>query len=351
MKRYNWITLNFLDSWCFNRKLVRLVMVTTNSKQMTTGKSFEYSLLVQFEEKLKDKTSLKVIKNSSYRVAKGCFENLSTIKKSEYLLAASFAVNFLIDIEPRLSNEINKNDVLQLEIMSDFHGKSGDVRDVLAIRLLQKWEIGVSAKNNHHAVKHSRLSAKIDFGEKWLGIKSSKQYYDDIVPIFNKLEKIRKDSKAKKKWNELKNYHTTVYVPILNAFINELKSLYKKNPNKVAKNLVAYLVGNKDFYKVIKSKNSIEIQAYNINGTLNLPFKNILPKYKTPKVPLPTEIVNIDFKINSETTAIVTMNNDWVLSFRIHNASSRIEPSLKFDINLLKSPKKLFKNTLNISCN
>ena len=128
-----------------------------------------------------------------------------------------------------------------------------------------------------------------------------------------------------------------------------MKNLYKKDSEKVASNLVAYLVGNKDFYKVIKGKNSIEIHAYNLNGTLNLPFKNILPKYKTPKVPLPTEIVGIDFKTNSDTTAIVTMNNDWTLSFRIHNASSRVEPSLKFDINLLKSPKKLFKNTLNIS--
>ena len=71
----------------------------------------------------------------------------------------------------------------------------------------------------------------------------------------------------------------------------------------------------------------------------------------TPKVPLPTEIVDIDFKEDSNTTAIVTMNNDWILSFRIHNASSRVESSLKFDINLLKSPKQLFKNTLNISHN
>ena len=56
-----------------------------------------------------------------------------------------------------------------------------------------------------------------------------------------------------------------------------------------------------------------------------------------------------EFKENNKTTVIVTMDNDWTLSFRIHNASSRVEASLKFDINLLKSPKKLFKNTLNIS--
>lgn len=315
---------------------------------MTTGKSFEYSLLVQFEEKLKNKTNIEVVRNSSFEIAKGCFENVTASEQSEYLLSASFAVNFLMDIEPRLSHDIDKNDILQLEILSDDRGKSGDVRDVLAIRLLQKWEIGVSAKNNHHAVKHSRLSSSIDFGEKWLGVKSSKNYFDTITPIFDKLESIRKESSAKKKWSELGDHHSSVYLPILNAFIKELKKLDKENPKKVASNLVSYLVGNKDFYKVIKSKNVVEIQAYNINGTLNLAFKDIEPKYKTPRVPLPTEILNIDFKKDSNTTVIVTMDNDWTLSFRIHNASSRVESSLKFDINLLKSPKKLFKNTLNI---
>lgn len=324
-------------------------MTTINSRQMTTGKSFEYALLAQFEEKLKDKTNLEVIKNSAFEIAKGCFDNVSNAEQSEYLLSASFAVNFLMDIEPRLSNDINKDDVLQLEILSDQHGKSGDVRDVLAVRLLQKWEIGVSAKNNHRAVKHSRLSANIDFGEKWLNLKTSKKYFDTVTPIFNNLKKIKEESNSKKKWSELGDYHSAVYVPILEAFIKELKQLYKKDPINVASNLVAYLVGNKDFYKVIKSKNSVEIQAYNINGTLNLPHKDITPKYKTPRIPLPTEITDINFKEGSDTTVIVAMNNDWTLSFRIHNASSRVEPSLKFDINLLKSPKKLFKNTLNIS--
>jgi hypothetical protein len=324
-------------------------MTTTNSRQMTTGKSFEYALLTQFEEKLRDKTNVEVINNSSFEIAKGCFDNVSPTEQSEYLLSASFAVNFLMDIEPRLSNDVGKDDILQLEILSDDHGKTGDVRDVLAIRLVQKWEIGVSAKNNHEAVKHSRLSTNIDFVEKWLGLKVSKEYFNTVVPIFKNLEKVRKESGAKKKWSELGDYHSTVYVPILEAFMKELKSLYKKDSTKVASNLVAYLVGNKDFYKVIKSKNSVEIQAYNINGTLNLPFENIVPKYQTPKISLPTKITNIDFKEGGETTVIVTMNNDWILSFRIHNASSRVESSLKFDINLLKSPKELFKNTLNIS--
>lgn len=323
-------------------------MVTTNSKQMTTGKAFEYALLTQFVEKLENKTNIEVIQNSSFIIAKGCFENTSKTAQSDYLLTASFAVNFLMDIEPRLANDIGENDILQLEILSDDYGKIGDVRDVLAIRLLQKWEIGVSAKNNHEAVKHSRLSHLIDFGEKWVGVKVSQEYFDSVTPIFNNLQELRKESNATKKWSELGDYHTTVYLPILKAFIKELKKLNRENPN-IPSNLVSYLIGNKDFYKVIKSKNTVEIQAYNINGTLNLPFEQIEPKYKTPIIPLPTQILDIDFKEDSKTTVIVTMDNDWTLSFRIHNASSRIESSLKFDINLLKSPKILFKNTLTIS--
>ncbi len=38
-------------------------------------------------------------------------------------MAASFAVNFLIDIEPRLSHDIGESDMLELEIVSDDKGK------------------------------------------------------------------------------------------------------------------------------------------------------------------------------------------------------------------------------------
>ncbi len=316
---------------------------------MITGKAFEYALLLEFENRLKYVTNCTVIKNSSFNIAKKCFEEIGKIAQSEYMITASSAVNFLVDIEPRLSNGINTSDVLQLEIMSDNQGKKGDVRDVLAIRVLQKWEIGVSAKNNHEAVKHSRLSAHIDFGEKWLDTPVSKKYFKIVTPIFNELEKIKKESSGKRRWSELGDYHTTIYIPILKAFVRELKSLSQKKSVNVASNLVTYLVGNKDFYKVIKRKGTLEIQAYNLRGTLNLPFKNISPKFFTPRVPLPKKIIKVDFKKGSDTTAIIAMDNNWTLSFRIHNASSKVESSLKFDIKLLKTPTELFKNTLSIN--
>lgn len=320
----------------------------TNSTQMLTGKAFEYAILKEFYEKLSQLTIVNTIENAAYNNAKACFETFDKIEKSRYLLHASFAVNFLIDIEPKLSHGINSNDVLQIEILTDSQGETGDVRDVIAIRILQKWEIGVSAKNNHHAVKHSRLSNTIDFGEKWLGVPSSQKYFADIKKIFDPLAKICLESKRKRTWNSLGNYHEIIYKPILNAFKDELLRIYKGNPTIIASKLVEYLVGNKDFYKVINGKDQIEIQAFNLHGTLNLPFKHINPKFETPKIKLPSEIKEIKFKENTLTTLIVTLNEGWSLSFRIHNASSKIEASLKFDINLLSAPHSLFKNTLSI---
>lgn len=320
---------------------------STKSKQMTAGKAFEYALLLEFENRLKQKTNVNVVKDSSFTVAKDCFHQVTSTEQGEYRLHASFAVNFLIDLEPRLENDISGDDILELAIVSDGAGKAGDVRDVLAIRKLQSWEIGVSAKNNHKAVKHSRLSPTIDFGKEWIGAKSSSTYFDEIKPIFDKLAKIRKDSGATKKWSEIGNYHKSVYVPVLNAFTKELKQLTSSNPGVAAK-LITYLIGRQDFYKVIKRKKSLEIQAYNFQETLSLPFNNIKPKLVVPKTPLPTKIVDIQFKKGSQNTVMVGFDNDWILSFRIHNASSRVEPSLKFDIQIVNAPRNLFTNTLNI---
>jgi len=233
-----------------------------------------------------------------------------------------------------------------LEIVSDLQGQSGDVRDVLAIRSLQKWEIGVSAKNNHRAVKHSRLSNDINFGEKWLGIGCSEEYFKEIKPIFDGLAIQRKESNATKTWKSLGDYHTTTYVPVLDAFKKELIRLDKENPGIIAQRLVEYLIGNQDFYKVIKGNNKVEIQAYNLHGTLSLPFEDIKPKFKMPKLKLPNRLIEVIYEENSKTTLLVTLNDGWQISFRIHNASSRIEPSLKFDINLVSSPHTLFTNHL-----
>ena len=314
--------------------------------QTINGKAFEYALLNQFLERLSTVTKVLVVESDPYKTALKCFESFNEKDQSHFKLVASFAVNFLLDIEPRLSNGISDKDILQLEIVSDKEGQTGDVRDVLAIRSSQKWEIGISAKNNHRAVKHSRLSNDINFGQKWLGFPCSVEYFKEVKPIFDNLAKLRTASKATQKWDTLGDYHTSVYVPILDAFKKELIRLDSENQGIVAQRLIEYLIGNQDFYKVIKGNTKVEIQAYNLHGTLNLPFESVKPKAKVPKLKLPNRLIEVVYQENSKTTLLVTLNEGWQISFRIHNASSRIEPSLKFDINLVSAPHSLFVNQL-----
>ncbi|MCK9254397.1 MAG: HaeIII family restriction endonuclease [Bacteroidales bacterium] len=318
------------------------------ASQIINGKAFEFALLDEFYQRLKVLTSVIVKRNEPYKTAKGFFNSFNEKSQETYRITASSAINFLIDIEPRLSNGISKDDILELEIAPDQMGQSGDVRDLILIRSLQKWEIGVSAKNNHRAVKHSRLSQLIDFGDKWLGISCSKAYFEEIKPIFNMLKELR-DKDKNTKWTSIKNMHELVYIPILNAFRKELIRLAKENSNIVAENLVQYLIGNKDFYKVIKGKKQVEIQAYNLHGSLNLPFENIKPKARIPKLKLPTRLIEVVYQNNSTTTLLVSLNEGWQISFRIHNASSKVEPSLKFDVNLVSTPHTLFTNHIFIN--
>lgn len=106
-----------------------------------------------------------------------------------------------------------------------------------------------------------------------------------------------------------------------------------------------YLLGSdgKDYYKMIHYKNNVtRIQPFNLLGTLNQKSKSSKPCIVYDKMTLPTKIIDFSFKENSKTTLILTMNNGWAISFRIHNASSKVEPSLKFDIQLAGQPADIF---------
>lgn len=317
------------------------------SQQMINGKAFEYALLCGFFKRLTQYVGrVEVLKNATLQVAKDCYSSLSVVSQQEHDLNASFAVNFLIDLEPKLVHGKEAEDVLQLEILPDVKGEHGDVRDVLAIRSKQKWEVGVSAKNNHRAVKHSRLSAKLDFGKKWLDLPCSSVYFQEIAPLFESLTKIKKDSNKTKLWSELGDYHNQFYMPVLGAFKKEIIRLNESHPDVLATSLITYLIGRHDFYKVIKGDKKVEIQAYNLHGTLNEAAGKHKPVAKIGLLKMPTRLIEICPLADSKTTLLLTFNEGWQMSFRIHNASSRVEPSLKFDINLISTPASLFTNQL-----
>lgn len=200
------------------------------------------------------------------------------------------------------------------------------------------WAIGISLKHNHFAVKHSRLSNVLDFGKSWLGMPCSAIYWNDIEPIFAPLIQQHKLIA----WKDFPNKETTIYIPLLRAFVKEVLRDYDID-NTVPTKMVEYLLGKYDFYKVIgrdKGKQT-NILAFNLRGALNKDGKSKQAKRRIPISLLPTRIVSFDLKPNSTNTAELYMDNGWQFSFRIHNASTMVEPSLKFDVQIIGMPTSI----------
>lgn len=308
--------------------------------QTDLGKAFEYACVDALYRRYKDVQAVEIEETPQMRTARTKYETVGQ-KKQDLTEAADAAVRIIERLEPRLQHP--GTDVpLILAVQTDSQGMAGDVRDVLCIRRKNKWQIGLSCKHNHHAVKHSRLSATIDFGKEWFGESCSHHYFSEVIPIFAQLRKMRDESKDAGKpalWSELPNKFTGFYVPILRAFMEELKRLNNEHDD-IPKKLIHYLIGRYDFYKVITddAHRTTRIEAINIAGTLNKASGNVKPITDIPALKLPTAFYHIGFKPDSQNTIIVVCNNGWEISMRLHNASSRIEPSLKFDVQLISLP-------------
>lgn len=314
--------------------------------QAVNGKAFEYAILNQIRAVLNTSScDPEIPETKALLVAKNAYCSFERCGQEPFDEAAREAVKYIINFEPRIKGSFTLFDRLCLELASDNLGQKGDVRDVLIRCPGQNWEIGISAKNNHKAVKHSRLSPTIDFGNEWLNIPCSNIYFKEINLIFDFLKQLRENN-PDMLWADIDDLHQQIYFPILEAFRKELIRLDKDNNPIVASRLVQYLIGNQDFYKVIKGKNDVTIQAFNINGTLNKSYLNVKPKGSFSKLTLPKRLVDISYKQDSKTTLNVILDEGWQLSFRIHNASSKIENSLKFDIQLVSNPDSLFSNRI-----
>nr|WP_231624064.1 HaeIII family restriction endonuclease [Methanobrevibacter arboriphilus] len=168
-------------------------------------------------------------------------------------------------------------------------------------------------------------------------MKCSNQYWEDIEPIFSNLEK---EKELGTKWKDLPSKWDDVYEPLLQAFLDELNRSYKIHGNIIPSKMVEYLLGHFDFYKVIgiDSKKVTEIQTFNLRGTLNKSSKQQKPEITIPTSNLPSRIICADFKPDHKNVIEVFFDAGWQFKFRIHNASSKVETSLKFDIEIIGMP-------------
>ncbi|MBR2989710.1 HaeIII family restriction endonuclease [Candidatus Saccharibacteria bacterium] len=305
-----------------------------SNKSNDQGHAYEYICLLILEEVISERRPAKIIENSSLVAAKRAWDKIGPELQENLKESANAAVRTLCTLELRMLED--GNDMLELLIQPDNKGEDGDVRDILVIRRDIRWEIGLSLKHNHFAVKHSRLSKDLDFGEKWFGIECSQKYWEEVGPIFDYLdEEIAKGTL----WREIPDKKDNIYVPLLKAFMSEIKRSYSADKT-MAKRLGEYLLGKYDFYKVISidRKRETQVQPLNVRGTLNKPTNVQKSIISVPLTSLPERIIDIEMKPNSKTTVELYMDNGWQFSFRIHSADEEVETSLKFDVQAVGIP-------------
>jgi len=216
----------------------------------------------------------------------------------------------------------DKSDFITLDKLPDGAGKDGDITDIRIIITKNKVSenINLSLKNNSNALKHSRIAGI----PQWLGISEDssecKEYllnYNKIwkdvmlkienynltatnkVTIYNQLEYISKNFKVNEIYNK--------YYNLIEEFFNNFCSTAERTNQ-----LFRYLIGTIKFYKVI-----------------NKPKKFIISDYINIKSP-----TKVTFSRNVNNYLLLTFDNGWKISIRLHNGDKRLSPSLKVDAQL-----------------
>lgn len=163
-------------------------MSTSSNDQ---GRAYEFAWINALNQALSKIRKTVIVSNSSLEANKRAWDVMPEEMKALLTTSAEAAVDTVLELEPRMVE--NDNDILKLEPQKDDAGVTGDVRDIVVKRDDINWEIGLSIKHNHEAIKHSRLSHKLDFGNEWFGIPCSKHYWDDVAPIFDRLKSEKKN--------------------------------------------------------------------------------------------------------------------------------------------------------------
>lgn len=305
------------------------------ANNVSNGKAFEWAVAKAATEI----SNFKVVKSQHSEMAKNYYENcIDSRKRASFDRAAFVCIKHILEKENCLSF-ISDNGLIDFN--SDQSGEDGDVRDL--IFSLNNKSFGISCKSNNKDFKHSRFSHQLDFVSKW-GLNSegcSNSYWDAVRPLFLELKDIREKSEGKALWRDLKSKPERFYWPFLNAWVGEILRLTNANPQQqaeVCRNLILYIIGRYDFYKVISSRNQAMVQAFNFGKSLN-----------TTKTKFPNLINTINDKNGSQYSKTITFNHGFSFNFRVKNGDSDIKPSLKFAVSAIGLPQsEIYQQTFDL---
>lgn len=321
------------------------------AKQTLNGKAFEYACLKAMQDKLASSNKEVVVDETpAYFTTADKFAALSNEEQKKYLDAANAAIKIIFPLEPKIEND-NGSLILAVNTDAAAQGVDGDVRDVLCIRFRgqdNEWQIGLSCKHNHEALKHPRITADKDFGKNWIDIPNSSEFIEEISVVVDKLiDYANQDVLWKDVASTDEEKQDNYYVPILEAYRKEIERLCK-NYDSVPEKLLSYFFGSKDFYKVImkESQKVTEVEAFNMNGTLGMKSGSIKPLTRVQTIKMPTRLIEASFKENSKTTIILVFDGGWQISMRLHNKDKKVKPtSLAWDVQLVGLPTGTYVNT------
>ena len=125
--------------------------MSTSSNDL--GRAYEYAWITTLLETLAPIRKTGIVCNSSLDANERAWNTISQEKRDLFTISSNAAVDAVLELEPRMEEE--NGDTLLLEFQKDEAGESGDVRDIVIRRDDIEWEVGLSIKHNHAAVKHS----------------------------------------------------------------------------------------------------------------------------------------------------------------------------------------------------
>lgn len=350
------------------------------SNTVINGKAFEYASLIELYKNLREngwkKEQIKIKTDKNYKNVERAYQMVNApedeeeddidilqieIQENNYNKAARVAARYLQMVEPIL--KFPENLYGELSAMPDSAGIKGDVRDIdFTIysdkkKTNQLKQIGISCKNNHEAVKHPRITENPDFANEW----TNGEFHcsQEFMAEMKKIQELMDEYQVKyEKWSAVETKMDSIYYPIVNLFVKEIKNLgiasendsdeRKKEVQRFTQLFFEYMFGTQDFYKFIKDDHSkaTKVYPYNMHGLLMNPYNGNKNAQAVKSITMPDEIVNVRIKPKSKTTIEIYFDN-WIISMRLHNADAKIKrTSLKFDVQIKAQPRKVMAAVL-----
>jgi hypothetical protein len=281
--------------------------MTNNSNQY--GRSFEYAVAQTFIDKM---YMINGESKTRHNNNKQHFDKLPYDRKVLYKKAAKVLfVEFSINYKKRIGNDYT---------IFNFPDNSGDVID------LKIGSLFISLKVNHDALRHNRPGG---LGKRCGVSEAESDKFKAIIYLCNKkLIKTKPNAIEFKEFSKsaISKYYKNVQIETIN-FLEDWKL---RDPN-IVKNYFNYLVSNDlDYIKVQLNTEDSEVSI--------IEFQTVRE---------PTDFKLVYNKINSHID--IEFNNGWVISKRLHTASSRVDSkanlSIKWDVRLLDRPVNI-KTTL-----